>query len=108
MSKDGMCVIITGSASGLGAATAGILAKSGEVTLSNVVVQSNAARASAGNSAQGGGIYMINGAVQFNASLTIQNSIIKNNGAFGGAAGAAAAGGASNSSFAITTICTLE
>src|SRR6185312_5621998 len=29
MSKDGMCVIITGSASGLGAATAGILARSG-------------------------------------------------------------------------------
>jgi NAD(P)-dependent dehydrogenase (short-subunit alcohol dehydrogenase family) len=29
MSKDGLCVIVTGSASGLGAATAGILAKSG-------------------------------------------------------------------------------
>jgi hypothetical protein len=71
----------------------GILAKSGEVTLSNVVVQSNAARASAGNSAQGGGIYMINGAVQFNASLTIQNSILKNNGAFGGTGGAAEGGG---------------
>ena len=28
MSKDGLCVIVTGSASGLGAATAGILAKS--------------------------------------------------------------------------------
>ena len=29
MSKDGLCVIITGSASGLGAATAAILAKDG-------------------------------------------------------------------------------
>ena len=29
MSKDGLCVIVTGSASGLGAATAGILAKAG-------------------------------------------------------------------------------
>jgi 3-oxoacyl-[acyl-carrier protein] reductase len=29
MSKDGLCVIVTGSASGLGAATAGILAKGG-------------------------------------------------------------------------------
>src|SRR3978361_867293 len=29
MSRDGMCVIITGSASGLGAATAAILAKDG-------------------------------------------------------------------------------
>ena len=29
MSKDGLCVIVTGSASGLGAATAAILAKDG-------------------------------------------------------------------------------
>ena len=29
MSRDGMCVIVTGSASGLGAATAAILAKAG-------------------------------------------------------------------------------
>src|SRR5450432_749256 len=29
MSKDGLCAIVTGSASGLGAATAGILAKGG-------------------------------------------------------------------------------
>ena len=29
MSKDGLCAVITGSASGLGAATAAILAKSG-------------------------------------------------------------------------------
>src|ERR1700754_2716809 len=29
MSRDGMCVVITGSASGLGAATAGILARDG-------------------------------------------------------------------------------
>ena len=29
MSKNGLCVIVTGSASGLGSATAGILAKGG-------------------------------------------------------------------------------
>jgi hypothetical protein len=65
-----------------------------DVTLSNVVLQSNTASAGAGFSAQGGGIFVLGG------TLNIQNSIIQHNGAFGGAgggtngnAGSAAGGG---------------
>src|SRR6201994_1087237 len=47
MSKDGMCVIITGSASGLGAATAGILAKSGARLVINYSNSKNEAEATA-------------------------------------------------------------
>ena len=47
MSKDGMCVIITGSASGLGAATAGVLAKSGARIVINYSNSKNEAEATA-------------------------------------------------------------
>src|SRR6202008_1899771 len=47
MSKDGLCVIITGSASGLGAATAGILAKSGARIVINYSNSKNEAEATA-------------------------------------------------------------
>ena len=47
MSKDGMCVIITGSASGLGAATAGILAKAGARIVVNYSNSKNEAEATA-------------------------------------------------------------
>ena len=47
MSKDGMNVIITGSASGLGAATAGILAKSGARIVVNYSNSKNEAEATA-------------------------------------------------------------
>src|SRR6185312_8920080 len=47
MSKDGMCVIITGSASGLGAATAGILARSGARIVINYSNSKNEAEATA-------------------------------------------------------------
>jgi NAD(P)-dependent dehydrogenase (short-subunit alcohol dehydrogenase family) len=47
MSKDGMCVIITGSASGLGAATAGILAKGGARIVVNYSNSKNEAEATA-------------------------------------------------------------
>jgi NAD(P)-dependent dehydrogenase (short-subunit alcohol dehydrogenase family) len=47
MSKDGMCVIITGSASGLGAATAGILAKGGARIVINYSNSKNEAEATA-------------------------------------------------------------
>src|SRR6201996_7679458 len=47
MSKDGFCVIVTGSASGLGAATAGILAKSGARIVVNYSSSKNEAEATA-------------------------------------------------------------
>src|SRR6201998_2506869 len=47
MSKDGMCVIVTGSASGLGAATAGILAKAGAGIVINYSSSKNEAEATA-------------------------------------------------------------
>jgi 3-oxoacyl-[acyl-carrier protein] reductase len=47
MSKDGMCVIVTGSASGLGAATAGILAKAGARIVINYSSSKNEAEATA-------------------------------------------------------------
>src|SRR5580704_7147976 len=47
MSKDGMCVIITGSASGLGAATAAILAKDGARIVINYSNSKNEAEATA-------------------------------------------------------------
>jgi 3-oxoacyl-[acyl-carrier protein] reductase len=47
MSNDGLCVIVTGSASGLGAATAGILAKSGARVVVNYSNSKNEAEATA-------------------------------------------------------------
>ena len=47
MSKDGLCVIVTGSASGLGAATAGILAKDGARIVINYSNSKNEAEATA-------------------------------------------------------------
>jgi 3-oxoacyl-[acyl-carrier protein] reductase len=47
MSKDGLCVIVTGSASGLGAATAGILAKGGARIVINYSSSKNEAEATA-------------------------------------------------------------
>jgi 3-oxoacyl-[acyl-carrier protein] reductase len=47
MSKDGLCVIVTGSASGLGAATAGILAKGGARLVVNYSNSKNEAEATA-------------------------------------------------------------
>lgn len=47
MSKDGLCVIVTGSASGLGAATAGILAKGGARIVVNYANSKNEAEATA-------------------------------------------------------------
>src|SRR5260221_5287045 len=47
MSKDGLCVIVTGSASGLGAATAGILAKGGARIVVNYSNSKNEAEATA-------------------------------------------------------------
>jgi NAD(P)-dependent dehydrogenase (short-subunit alcohol dehydrogenase family) len=47
MSKDGLCVIVTGSASGLGAATAGILAKRGARIVVNYSSSKNEAEATA-------------------------------------------------------------
>jgi 3-oxoacyl-[acyl-carrier protein] reductase len=47
MSKDGLCVIVTGSASGLGAATAGILARSGARLVVNYSTSKNEAEATA-------------------------------------------------------------
>src|SRR5215469_16825222 len=47
MSKDALCVIVTGSASGLGAATAGILAKGGARILVNYSNSKNEAEATA-------------------------------------------------------------
>ncbi|HEX3524189.1 MAG TPA: SDR family oxidoreductase [Stellaceae bacterium] len=47
MSKDGLCVIITGSASGLGAATAGILAKDGARIVINYSNSKNEAEGTA-------------------------------------------------------------
>src|SRR5579859_7454645 len=47
MSKDGLCVIVTGSASGLGAATAGILAKGGARIVVNYSNSKNDAEATA-------------------------------------------------------------
>lgn len=56
----------------------GILDDQSNVTLSNVVVQSNQAQAGAGFNAEGGGIYVDSGV------LTVNNSVIQNNSAFGG------------------------
>ncbi len=47
MSKDGLCVIVTGSASGLGAATAGILARGGARLVINYSSSKNEAEATA-------------------------------------------------------------
>jgi NAD(P)-dependent dehydrogenase (short-subunit alcohol dehydrogenase family) len=47
MSKDGLCVIVTGSASGLGAATAGILARGGARIVVNYSSSKNEAEATA-------------------------------------------------------------
>src|SRR5215469_927586 len=47
MSKDGLCVIVTGSASGLGAATAGILARGGARIVVNYSNSKNEAEATA-------------------------------------------------------------
>ena len=47
MSKDGLCVIVTGSASGLGAATAAILAKGGERIVVNYSNSKSEAEATA-------------------------------------------------------------
>src|ERR1700736_3238196 len=47
MSKDGLCVIVTGSASGLGAATAGILAEGGARLVINYSNSKNEAEATA-------------------------------------------------------------
>src|SRR5262245_38874337 len=47
MSKDGLCVIVTGSASGLGAATAGILAQGGARIVVNYSNSKNEAEATA-------------------------------------------------------------
>ncbi|MBV8926716.1 MAG: SDR family oxidoreductase [Bradyrhizobium sp.] len=47
MSKDGLCVIVTGSASGLGAATAGILARGGARIVINYSNSKNEAEAAA-------------------------------------------------------------
>lgn len=56
----------------------GIMDYGGNVTLSNVVLQSNKAVSGNGLDAYGGGIYAEN------ASLTIQSSVIQSNGASGG------------------------
>jgi 3-oxoacyl-[acyl-carrier protein] reductase len=47
MSKDGLCVIVTGSASGLGAASAGILAEGGARLVINYANSKNEAEATA-------------------------------------------------------------
>src|SRR5215813_1138528 len=47
MSKDGLCVIVTGSASGLGAATSGILARGGARIVVNYSNSKNEAEATA-------------------------------------------------------------
>ena len=66
---------------GVGGAMAeggGILDKGGNLTLSNVVVQSNEAMANASQTALGGGLFVSNG------SLTLTGTTIRNNQAFGG------------------------
>lgn len=75
---DGSAGATSGSTAALGG---GILDDGGNVTLSNVVLQSNKAQAGSSLSAEeagGGGIYAQNG------SLTITNSVIQNNHADGG------------------------
>lgn len=64
MSKDGLCVIVTGSASGLGAATAAILAKDG----ARIVVNYSSSRKEAENTADlcrtaGGEVVVVQGDV---------------------------------------------
>jgi NAD(P)-dependent dehydrogenase (short-subunit alcohol dehydrogenase family) len=54
MSKDGLCVIVTGSASGLGAATAGILARGGARIVVNYSNSKNEAEATAEACRKGG------------------------------------------------------
>ncbi len=61
----------------------GILNDGGNVTLSNVAVQSNQATAGVGQFGQGGGLFAQDG------SLTINSSVIQNNKATGGAGGGA-------------------
>ncbi len=61
----------------------------GNVTLSNVVVQSNSAKAGNQQSAQGGGIFSLDGA------LTINHSVIRNNSAIDGGGDATYGGGIS-------------
>lgn len=68
----------------------GILDDGGNVTLSNVVVQSNQATAGTTNFAQGGGIFVQDGA------LTINHSVIRNNTATGGVGGGGTTGGDAN------------
>lgn len=60
----------------------GILDDGGNVTLSNVVLQDNAADAGPSFDARGGGVYAEKG-----GSLTIQSSVLQADGAFGGNAG---------------------
>lgn len=59
----------------------GILDEGGNITLNNVVLQSNSALAPLGFDAAGGGIYVVNG------SLTINNSVIQGNTVTGGIGG---------------------
>ncbi len=66
----------------------GILDDGGNVTLTNVVLQKNSAKAVTGNAAAGGGILEEDG-----GSLTIQSSVIQNNSAIGPPATATNGGG---------------
>jgi hypothetical protein len=71
-----------GSGTAAGSATAeggGILDDAGNVTLTNVELRDNEAKAGTGLGAFGGGIYVGNG-----GALTVQSSTIQNNSALGG------------------------
>jgi hypothetical protein len=70
----------------------GILDDGGNVTLSNVVVQSNLATAGNDFAAQGGGLFAQNGSLTINSSV-IQNNLARGGTGTGGATGFEAQGG---------------
>jgi hypothetical protein len=84
--------VAAGSTAALGG---GIMDNGGEahVTLSNVVLRSNKAAAATGFNATGGGIFVV-GDFNGRGVLSIQNSVIQNNSALGGAVGAGGGGAA--------------
>ncbi len=80
----------------------GILDDGGNVTLANVVLQNNSAKAGAGFDGDGGGIFAARG-----GSLTLQSSVVEINLAVGGAAGAAGNQGNSGEGGGIYAACPL-
>ena len=91
----------TGAVAGKSTAEGGgILDVGGDVTLTDVVLQNNAADAGTGVGALGGGIYAGMG-----GSLTIRSSVVRANGAFGGAVGASETDGNPAAGGGIYAIC---